>query len=139
MKKDLEKMEVSLEEAWALWVASPVVLVSTLSQKKIHNVAPYCMVMQSSINPMTIALGIKKKRDTYKNIKENKEFVVNIPSVKLLREIDICAMPFSSEESEFEKSGLTPIPSLKVKPARVKECKAHLECKLKWIKKCGRS
>jgi flavin reductase (DIM6/NTAB) family NADH-FMN oxidoreductase RutF len=37
---------------------------------------------------------------------------------------------FPSEEDEFGWAGLTPAPSAKVRPPRVGEAKAHLECEM---------
>lgn len=37
----------------------------------------------------------------------------------------------------MEEAGLTALPSDKVKPPRIKECKAHLECKVLWTKIIG--
>jgi flavin reductase (DIM6/NTAB) family NADH-FMN oxidoreductase RutF len=40
-------------------------------------------------------------------------------------------------DSEFEMTGLTPIPSVKVKPPRVKEAPIHFECKLHQVLELG--
>jgi len=41
------------------------------------------------------------------------------------------------DDSEFAKTGLTPIPSVKVKPPRVKEVPIHFECKLHQVIELG--
>jgi flavin reductase (DIM6/NTAB) family NADH-FMN oxidoreductase RutF len=41
------------------------------------------------------------------------------------------------DDSEFENTGLTPIPSVKVKPPRVKEVPIHFECKLHQVIELG--
>lgn len=40
---------------------------------------------------------------------------------------------FPPEENEMELSGLTPMPSDKVKPPRIAESAVHMECKLKQV------
>jgi flavin reductase (DIM6/NTAB) family NADH-FMN oxidoreductase RutF len=35
-----------------------------------------------------------------------------------------------AETDKFQETGLTPLPARKVKPPIIKECVAHLECKL---------
>ena len=44
---------------------------------------------------------------------------------------------FPEEDSEFDKTGLTPIPSVKIKPPRVKEVPIHFECKLQQVIELG--
>ncbi len=44
---------------------------------------------------------------------------------------------FPEEDSEFSKTGLTPIPCVKIKPPRVKEVPIHFECKLERVLELG--
>lgn len=39
----------------------------------------------------------------------------------------------------MEQAGLTAFPAEKVKPSRIKECKAYIECKVVWMKTAGSS
>lgn len=68
---------------------------------------------------------------------ETEEFVVNVPSADMIREIWITQKPFPHGINELEEADLTPLPSEKVKPSRIKECKAHIECKVIWTKIIG--
>jgi hypothetical protein len=45
----------------------------------------------------------------------------------------VTSVEFDKEVSEFEKAGLTPIPSDLVRPFRVKESPVHMECQVKDI------
>ena len=47
------------------------------------------------------------------------------------------ANAFPEDDSEFAETGLTPIPSVKVKPPRVKEVPIHFECKLHQVIELG--
>jgi len=114
-------------------IASPVVsvyLISTVSKSGVKNIAPYGMVMPVSYNPPIYVVGSDKDRDTYRNIVETEEFVLNIPPTSMLEKVNIAGVKFPAEIDEFEKAELTPIPSLKVKPPLIAECKSHFECKL---------
>lgn len=114
-------------------VASPVVpvyLISTVSKSRVKNIAPYGMVMPVSYNPPIYVVGSDKDRDTYRNIVETEEFVLNIPTTSMLEKVNIAGVKFPAEIDEFEKAELTPIPGLKVKPPLIAECKSHFECKL---------
>ena len=45
--------------------------------------------------------------------------------------------PFPYGVNELKEAGLTALASEKVKPPRVKECKAHMECRVLWTKVIG--
>jgi flavin reductase (DIM6/NTAB) family NADH-FMN oxidoreductase RutF len=68
---------------------------------------------------------------------ETEEFVVNVPSSDMIREIWITQKHFPYGTNELEKANLTAFPSEKVKPPRIKECKVHIECKVLWTKIIG--
>lgn len=124
---------VEVDRLWRFWLPVPVVLVSTVSKEGFKNVAPYCMIMQISDHPPIVGLGIRRVTKTYKNILDNREFVINVPSDNMVRIINKTADPCPPID-KFEKYGLTPISSLKVKAPKVGECKVHFECKLMEIK-----
>jgi len=69
--------------------------------------------------------------DTYENIVDNGEFVVNLPSEEIAEKVTVTAVDFPHNVNEIDKAGLTAIPSEKVKPPRIAECKLHMECKMK--------
>ena len=60
-------------------------------------------------------------KDTLTNILETKEFVVNTCSEWMADAVNYCSTPFDYGVSEIDLSGLTPIPSLKIKAPRIKE------------------
>lgn len=74
---------------------------------------------------------------TGQNVRQNGEFVVNIPSAQSGEVAERTASPYPRGVDEITESGLTAIPSKSVKPPRIRECKAHLECKLEWYKEFG--
>lgn len=84
--------------------------------------------------------------DTYKLIQENKEFVVNIPSLAIKDKIMKTTIHYPEDADEIIESGLTPIRAIKSSACRVEECFAHYECEMEWEKKlsggqaiiCGR-
>jgi len=129
-------MKVNPQDYMRIIPAPPVVLISTL-YGDVKNLAPFGMNMPISSDPPLYAIGVRTTRDTYKNILENREFVVAVPGPELVEKIDITAQSFPSEVSEFEKAGFTPVKSEIVQPFRVKECQANFECRLEWMKQAG--
>jgi flavin reductase (DIM6/NTAB) family NADH-FMN oxidoreductase RutF len=69
-------------------------------------------------------------KDTLNNILANKQFVVNMVTETLVEQMNASAQSVPSEVDEFELVGVTPVPSIAVKPRRVKESPIHLECEL---------
>jgi flavin reductase (DIM6/NTAB) family NADH-FMN oxidoreductase RutF len=67
---------------------------------------------------------------TWKNIKESEEFVVNIIGKDFGPLMHILERKFPYEVSEIEKASLTEMPSKIVRPPRIKEAIAWIECKL---------
>jgi flavin reductase (DIM6/NTAB) family NADH-FMN oxidoreductase RutF len=70
------------------------------------------------------------KKDTVRNVEATGEFVVNIVSEDIATQMVACSGDYPPDVSEFDISGLTPIPSDLVKPPRVKESHVQMECKL---------
>jgi len=114
-----------------------VILVTTVGGDGSVNAAPHSWVTVVDYNPPQLLFSVNTKHDTYRNVLETKEFVVNIPSADMIREIWITQKHFPYGTNELQEAGLTPLPSEKVKPPRIKECKAHIECKVLWTKTIG--
>jgi flavin reductase (DIM6/NTAB) family NADH-FMN oxidoreductase RutF len=80
-------------------------------------------------------VGINPRSDgaikhTLKNIRRTKEFVVNLADESTANAMHVSSYEFTEEESEFEKTGLTQAPALRVQHPRIAEAAASLECKL---------
>ena len=115
----------------------PTTLITTIGKDGSINVAPMGWVTGVDYNPPQFLFSVNIKHDTYRNVLETGEFVVNIPSVDMIKEIWITQKRFPYGTNELEESKLTAILSEKVKPPRIKECKAHIECKVLWTKNIG--
>lgn len=115
-------------------VPRPIAWVSTVSKDGIYNIAPFSFYMGVSSSPPLIAISIgkkddEKKKDTWKNIEETGEFVINIVTYDLVEKMNITALPFDESVDEFKESGLTPTPSDIIKAPRIKESPINIECK----------
>lgn len=123
-------------------VPRPIAFVSSLSAKGVGNLAPFSFFNAVSAKPPTLMFSIAYKtggieKDTLANIRQTKEFVVNLVNEALLEKMHQSSAEYDSEINEFEAVGLTPIASLDVKPPRVKESPVHWECKLEQIVPVG--
>ena len=67
-------------------------------------------------------------KDSVKNALETGEFVVNLATWRLRKQMNASAVPAPREVDEFEYAGLSKAPSDQVRPPRVAESPVHLEC-----------
>lgn len=121
----------------------PIAFVSTVDEAGRANLAPYSFFNCFSSNPPILVFSSNRKvsdnttKDTLHNAKTTKEVVVNVVPHSLLRQMAVTSISFPTEESEFTKSGLTPIASDLVKAYRVKESPIQMECKVTEIISLG--
>ena len=109
-------------------IPMPVVLISTVSKEGIRNIAPYANVMPILRPWNLIAIASWIKRDTLDNIRETKEFVINVPSADLVEEVMICSKNYPKEVDEFVEAKLKEKQSKKVNVPSIEGCIAWLEC-----------
>jgi flavin reductase (DIM6/NTAB) family NADH-FMN oxidoreductase RutF len=112
----------------SLVVPRPVGWISTISASGVRNVAPYSYFNLMGSDPFYVAFGSTGVKDSLRNLREVPEFVANIVSMPVLERMNFTSCDFPGEEDEFLWAGLTPAPAATVRPARVAEAKAHLEC-----------
>ena len=121
----------------------PICWASTLSKEGNANLAPYSFFNLFSSNPPIIVFSSNRRgrdnttKDTYHNLLDNGEVVVNIVSYDLVHQMNISSTDYAEDINEFSKAGVTPIASEVVKPFRVKEAKVQLECILEDAKHLG--
>jgi flavin reductase (DIM6/NTAB) family NADH-FMN oxidoreductase RutF len=114
----------------------PIAFVSSISPEGVLNLAPFSFFTVISANPPVICFcpmirgGARPKKDTLVNIEATREFVVNIVSEDFAAQMNLCSGEYPPEVSEFEVSGLTPVPSDLVRPPRVAESRVNMECRL---------
>lgn len=121
----------------------PIAFVSTIDADGTPNVAPYSFFNAFSSNPPIVVFSSNRKvrgnttKDTLKNVEETGECVINIVNYNMVYQMSLASVEYPANVSEFEKSGLTAIPSDIVKPFRVQESPVQMECKVKEIIKLG--
>lgn len=114
----------------ALVVPRPIGWISTVSASGVRNLAPYSYFNLMGSDPFYVAFGSSGVKDSLTNLREVPQFVANIVTMHLLEKMNFTSGDYPREEDEFGWAGLTPAPSAKVRPFRVEEAKAHLECEL---------
>jgi len=107
-----------------------VVLISSISKMGKANIMTLSWIMPVSIDPPLLAISISPERYTHKLIQETGEFVVNVPTVDILDAVIFCGTVSGRTCDKFSESKLTPLQARRVKAPIIKECIAHIECKL---------
>ncbi|MEM2119290.1 MAG: flavin reductase family protein [Candidatus Bathyarchaeia archaeon] len=128
--KTEEKEDVNPQTALRLLHPMHTVLVTCTSKTGKANIITLAWTMPTSINPPLAAISIAPARYSHKLIEETREFVINIPTMNLADATLLCGRKSGKEHDKFKEAGLTVQPAKKVKPPIIKECVAHLECKL---------
>jgi flavin reductase (DIM6/NTAB) family NADH-FMN oxidoreductase RutF len=120
-------------------VPRPIAFVSTCSQDGRLNLAPFSFFNGVGSNPMTLLFCPANKPDgSVKDSLRNAqlaadgglgEFVVNVAAEAFATKMAAAAEPLAYGESEFDFVGLTPAPSVRVRPPRVAESPVSFECR----------
>jgi flavin reductase (DIM6/NTAB) family NADH-FMN oxidoreductase RutF len=121
-------------------VPRPIALVSTLSREGVANLAPFSFFCGVGSVPPTVlfcpslrpadSAEAGKRKDTLRNVEETGEFVVNVVSDAIAAAANAASAEVPPEVSEFQLSGLTAVASEAVRPSRVAESPAQMECEL---------
>jgi flavin reductase (DIM6/NTAB) family NADH-FMN oxidoreductase RutF len=118
----------------------PICFASTVDGKGNPNLAPFSFFNVFSAHPPIAIFSPNrsgktgKTKDTHENVKEVPECVINIVNYSMVQQTSLASSPFPKGINEFAKAGFTEVPSLKVKPPRVKESPVQLECKVFEVK-----
>lgn len=142
----IDPESLAVRDRYLLMIATilprPIAWVSTISPDGVPNLAPFSFFTGICANPMTVCFAPVndrngKKKDTLINIELTKQFTVNIVNEENAEKMNQSSAPYAYGVSEFEKCGITAIPSSTVKPPRVKESPVSYECELMQIVRVG--
>ena len=121
----------------------PIALVSTVSAEGIVNLSPFSFYNAFGANPPVIGFSPSRRlrdnttKDTYHNLKATRECVVQAVTYAMVQQVSLASTQYPPDVNEFDKSGLTPVPSDLVAPPRVKESPFQMECRVREIIELG--
>jgi len=123
-------MKLDLKEFYMLMVR-PTVVISTVSPNGVSNAAPFSFCSPVATRPKPLfGFCCEVKHDTWRNIQDNREFVVNLVGEDFGPLMEVMERDFPYEVSEIEECGLTETEARQVKPPRIGEAYAWLECRM---------
>ena len=120
----------------------PIAWVSTVSASGLHNLAPFSFFNAVCIDPPLLAFapGLRPSpepntsqgvaKDTLRNIRETKEFVVNTVTYELAEAMNVTSGEYDPSVNEFELAKVVQEPSTIVRPLRVAASPVSFECRL---------
>ena len=94
------------------------------------NLAPYSFFNAFCYKPPIVGFSSTSRKDSVQNIEETGEFVWNLATMNLAKQMNATAAHVARNVSEFEIAGLTPEPCRLVNVPRVAESPVAFECKL---------
>ena len=107
----------------------PIGWISTCDAAGRLNLAPYSFFNAFNYVPPIVGFASIGRKDTLRNIEETGEFVWNLATRDLAEAMNLTCAAVAPEVSEFDLTGLTPRPSLSVRPPRVQESPVCFECR----------
>lgn len=121
----------------------PIAFASTVDAEGNPNLSPYSFFNVFSANPpiMIFSPARRVRNNTTKHTLENamatKEVVINVVNHAIVQQMSLSSTEYAEGVNEFEKAGLTMLPSEKVKPFRVAESPVQFECKVNEVVHLG--
>src|SRR5665213_3226069 len=129
---DFELEKLTPRETYNLMIGliapRPIAWVTSMNEDGGLNAAPFSAYNYLCTDPPIIGIGVTDRptggfvpKDTARNIRRTGEFVVNVVTEDLIRQMNICATDFPAEFNELEMAGLSTIPSQVVKVPRIEQ------------------
>lgn len=121
----------------------PIAFASTIDTNGNPNLSPFSFFNAFGVNPTTLIFSPSRRgrdnttKDTFNNLQEVPEVVINTVNYAIVQQANLASTEYPKGVSEFIKAGLTPVPSEKVRPFRVKESPVQFECKVRQIIETG--
>ena len=121
----------------------PIAFASTIDADGNPNLSPFSFFNVFSANPPILIFSpARRVRDnttkhTLQNVEAVKEVVINVVNYDMVHQMSLSSTEYPEGVNEFDKSGLTMLPSDEVKPFRVAESPVQFECKVNEIVHLG--
>ena len=129
-----------------LVVPRPIAWITTRNLAGQLNAAPFSAYNYVGTDPPLVAIGVGNRpgpgvigKDTAQNIRQTREFVINLVTEELGPAMNLCAIDFPAEVDELTIAGLATEPSKVVGVPRIARSPASLECREVTTMEIGRS
>ncbi len=120
-------------KAGAMIYPLPVALITCGRNVDEYNIFTSTWMGTISSDPPTCYISIKPERHSYNIIKESMEFVINLTTVEIVKNVDYCGLTSGLNINKFERFGLTAEYAKIVNAPIIKESPVNIECVVKSI------
>jgi len=125
----MNKVPIDLQKGKVILYPGATALVTCTYEGK-SNIITITFISPVSDRPPTVIISVSPKRYSYDMLINSKEYVINIPGPEILKETHFCGRHSGKDMDKFKETGLSASPAQMVKAPIIKECFAHIECKL---------
>lgn len=121
----------------------PIAFASTIDKDGNANLAPFSFFNVFSANPPIMIFSPARSgrtnttKDTYNNVKEVPEVVINVVNHTIVHQMSLASSPYEPNIDEFEKAGFSKLKSETIQPYRVAESPVQFECRVNEVKELG--
>ena len=119
-----------LPQVYTLLEPGPVLLLCTLDARGRPNVMTQSWHTMLEFEPPLVGCVVSNRHLSFELLRKTRECTLNIPDVSIARQVVRCGNCSGRRVDKFRRFGLTPTPSKTVRPPRVEECVASLECRV---------
>ncbi|UJF19744.1 flavin reductase family protein [Vibrio sp. SS-MA-C1-2] len=142
----IDPKKITPQETYKLLIGGitprPIAWVSSISSEGIVNLAPFSFYTVASANPPVLCFNPMynndaEAKDTLRNIREQREFVINSVSAKDLETMNMTCHDLPFEQNEFQYASVEPANSSLIRPPRIKDAVVSYECRLNQIVDLG--
>jgi flavin reductase (DIM6/NTAB) family NADH-FMN oxidoreductase RutF len=127
------KTIIELSKKWMYYTfpkLTVLVSVEDKNQSSKPNIITIAWHSPVSLTPPEYGISVDPRRYSHDLIVEAGEFVVNFAGFELVDDMHFCGRRSGRKFDKFQDTNLTPEKAQKVNAPLIKECYAHLECKL---------
>jgi flavin reductase (DIM6/NTAB) family NADH-FMN oxidoreductase RutF len=103
---------------------------TSISKEGKPNVMTCAWATPVSDEPPIVVVCVSKESYTAELIQQSKQYVINIPTRKLMRALWICGKSSGRDTNKFAKAKLLTASSARIKAPLIKDCIGHIECRL---------
>jgi flavin reductase (DIM6/NTAB) family NADH-FMN oxidoreductase RutF len=114
----------------AIVTPRPIGWITALNARGEVNLSPYSFFNAVSSRPHIVMFSSEERKDAVAFVEETGEFTCSIVSKALAQQMNLTSAPLPRGQSEYAHAGLQMAASKFVKPPRVADAPAALECKL---------
>jgi flavin reductase (DIM6/NTAB) family NADH-FMN oxidoreductase RutF len=141
MKIDPKEIPVPKLHSYLLGavIPRPIALASTIDREGRVNLSPFSFFNCFGSNPPILVFSPSRRgrdnttKHTYENVLEVAEVCINIVNYAIVEQVSLASGEYPKGVNEFDKSGLTPLASERIRPPRVRESPVSFECRVNQV------